>query len=212
MVFIVLSGFFAIMAVRGALNPLGEKRFDSFFWMMLLFAVGAAILPLRQALFEAKMEAAVEKLTHRYGVQVICHSRLGSFFHWNKLGYVKRGENAIHLRPDMCSELRSYIADPDEANKSAIRHYDTVLALHVLTHEAMHVNQEYNEVKADCQAYQRNHKMAQHLGIAPDKAAQSAIVIHRFRRPHHPYYSTQCEPGGGLDEQLIGAVWRGPDN
>lgn len=209
---IVLSAFFAVMAVRGALNPLGEKRFDSFFWVMTVFAVGLAVLPIRQALFEAKLETAVEKLTHRYGVSVICHSRLGSFFHWNKLGYVKLADNAIHLRPDMCSELRRYIADPAEANKTAIRHYDTVLSLHVLTHEAMHVNQEYNEVKADCQAYQRNHKMAVHLGVKPKLAAQSAIVIHRFRRPHHPYYSTQCEPGSALDEKLIGAVWRGPDN
>jgi len=212
MVFMVLSGFFTIMAVRGALNPLGEKRFDSFFWMMLLFAGLAATPPVRQALFEAKMERAVEKITQSYGVQVICHSRLGSFFHWNKLGYVVRGENAIHLRPDMCSELRNYVSDPDAANKAALRHYDTVLALHVLTHEAMHVKREYNEVKADCQAYQRNHKMAEYLGATPRQAAQSAIVIHRFRRQHHPYYSTQCEPGQALDEKLRGAVWRGPDN
>lgn len=212
MIFILLSAFFAIMAVRGALNPLGEKRFDAFFWIMLVCATGFAVLPLRQALFEARLETAVEKLTHRYGVSVICHSRLGSFFHWNKLGYVSVGDNAIHLRPDMCSELRRYISDPAEANKIAIRHYDRVLSLHVLTHEAMHVAQEYNEVKADCQAYQRNHKMAALLGVEEKLAAQSAIVIHRFRREHHPYYSPQCEPGRALDEGLIGAVWRGPEN
>ena len=207
MLFIILSAFFAIMAGRGAFFPIGAKRFDSFFWVMTLLAVGMAIWPLRQAMFEAHLETAVEKLTHRYGVEVVCHSRLGSFFTWSKLGYVEIADNAIHLRPDMCSGLRRYISDPVKANETAIGNYDIVLSLHVLTHEAMHVNQEYNEVKADCQAYQRNHKMAELLGVKPQLAAQSAIVIHRFRRPHHPYYSTACEPGQDLDEGLAGAVW-----
>ena len=125
---------------------------------------------------------------------------------------MRRGDYEINLRPDICRHLRHYISDPNEANKQALRDYDRVMALHVLTHEAMHINQEYDEVKADCQAYQRNHKMAEHLGVAPRLAAQSAIVIHRFRAPRHPYYSNQCEPDRALDEKLAGAVWHGPDN
>ena len=211
MVFIFLSAVFVFLAVHHALYPPGDKRFDSAFFIFLLVAAIIAIFPLRQYFFEAKLVAAVEKLTHRYGVAVTCQSRLGSFFHYNKLGYVRRGDYEINLRPDMCSHLRSYIGDPNDANKQALRDYDRVMALHVLTHEAMHINQEYDEVKADCQAYQRNHKMAEHLGVTARVAAQSAIVIHRFRSDRHPYYSNQCEPGRALDEKLAGAVWRGPD-
>ena len=164
-------------------------------------------------MFEKKLEQATERFTKFYGVNVICQSRFGSFFHWNKLGFVVMGSAEINLRPDVCSGLASYLRDPATANKAAISDYDnSVMPLHVLTHEAMHVKHEYNEVKADCQAYQRNHKMAEYLGATPRQAAQSAIVIHRFRRQHHPYYSTQCEPGQALDEKLRGAVWRGPDN
>lgn len=212
LVFFVFSALFACLAINNALDPMDEKRFDPAFFVFLTIAVVLAFFPVRQYSFERKLEMAVEQLTHRYGVSVTCQSRLGSLFHRNKLGYVRTDDYEIRLRPDICSTLRSYIANPEQANRQAIADYDAVLALHVLTHEAMHINQEYDEVKADCQAYQRNHKMAEHLGVAAKSAAQSAIVIHRFRNTQHPYYSKQCEPMRALDEKLAGAVWLAPDN
>lgn len=211
MIFLVLSAFLAFLSLYHAAYPPGGKRFDSAFFICLLLACGLTVFPLRQYFFEVKLAAAVEKLTHRYGVAVSCRSRLGILFHSNKLGYVRRGKHEIKLRPDICSHLRRYINDPREANKKAIGDYEHVMALHVLTHEAMHINQEYDEMRADCQAFQRNHKMAEYLGVAPPLAAQSAILIHRFRNMHHPYYSAQCEPGRALDEKLRDAIWRGPD-
>ena len=210
MVLLFLSFLLVCLALHHACYPIAEKRFDSAFFMLLAFALIAAVFPTRQFLLERKLAMAVEELTHRYGVTVTCQSLLGSFFHYNKLGYVQTGKHEIRLRPDICRHLRRYMRDHDDANRQALRDYDRVMALHVLTHEAMHINQEYDEVKADCQAYQRNHKMAAHLGVAPARAAQSAILIHRLRHQHHPYYSAHCEPGQALDEKLTGAVWHGP--
>ena len=90
------------LAAHHAVYAPGDKRFDSAFFMFLLVAIILAIFPVRQFFFEAKLVAAVEKLTHRYGVAVSCQSRLGGFFHYYKLGYMRRGDYEINLRPDMC--------------------------------------------------------------------------------------------------------------
>ena len=75
MVFIFLSAVFVFLAVHHALYPPGDKRFDSAFFTFLLVAAIIAIFPLRQYFFEAKSVAAVEKLTHRYGVAVTAVNR-----------------------------------------------------------------------------------------------------------------------------------------
>lgn len=210
MILLFLSFLLACLALHHACHPISARRFDSAFFMLLILALIIAAFPTRQFLFERKLAVAVEKLTRRDGVSVTCQSLLGSFFHYNKLGYVQRGKHEIRLRPDICKYLRRYMGDAHAVNKRAVKDYDGLMAVHVLTHEAMHINQEYDEVKADCQAYQRNHKMAEYLGVAPRRAAQSAILIHRLRNQHHPYYSSHCEPGRALDEKLRGAVWHGP--
>ena len=76
-----------------------------------------------------------------------------------------------------------------------------------MTHETMHVDEIYDEIRADCRAFQLNHKMAELLGVETRLATQSAIVAHRFRSKRHPYYSPHCEPGGALDEKIPAAVW-----
>ena len=188
--------------------PKGHWRFGRTFFLSLLSAGILAYFPIQQYMFEKKLEKATERFTKFYGVNVICQSRFGSFFHWNKLGFVVMGSAEINLRPDVCSGLASYLRDPATANKAAISDYDnSVMPLHVLTHEAMHVMGVYDEVETDCKAFQRNHRMAELLGVETGLARQSAIVIHRFRSPRHPYYSPQCEPGTPMDDRLADAVW-----
>jgi len=73
----------------------------------------------------------------------------------------------------------------------------------------MHAAGEFNEELADCQAFQRNHRVAMLLGVPNELAAKNAIDIHRTRSNRHPYYSSRCEPGKDLDEKLYDAVWLG---
>ena len=78
----------------------------------------------------------------------------------------------------------------------------------MLTHEAMHIAGEFNEQRADCGAFQRNHVTASLLGVPTAVATRNAIDVHRKRPTHNPkYYSVECRPGGDLDERLPGAVW-----
>ena len=199
--------FFLYMALKGILNPFGESRFDSYVAMMLIFATICAGIPLRHAMFEWKLAAAAEKLIARDNIAVTCLSRFGGLWHWNAAGYVYRGSQEINLQGYVCEDLRDYLWDPGKANAQAINDTKLVFALHVMTHETMHVDDIYDEIRADCRAFQLNHKMAELLGVETRLAAQSAIVAHRFRSKRHPYYSPHCEPGGALDEKIPAAVW-----
>lgn len=200
------------MALKGALHPMGPRRFDSYFFSMLLVAALIAAIPIRQEIYERKLAQAAGALIHNQFVGVTCLSRFGGIWNWNALGYVYRGSTQIYMQQRTCSDLRDYLSDPSEANQNIMNDYRTPLALHVLTHEAMHVAGIYDEQEADCSAFQRNHKMAELLGVPRHIAGRSAIVLHRMRPDNPGYYAADCEPGMARDEQLEGAVWLGPDS
>lgn len=202
---ILLSLIFIGLAIFGVIRGQPGERFDAYFWVMLVLAGVALILPIRHQLFEYELELAVEKLLDKDKVKVSCNSYFDSLFHLGAAGFVYRGEDIINLEVRTCSAMRDYLDDPAGANGAAL------YALHVLTHEAMHVAGEYVEITADCQAFQRNHRTAMHLGVPGNVAVFNARTIHRTRSPRHPYYSAECEPGGALDEQLPDAIWSGPN-
>lgn len=200
------------MAVKGLLRPVGQKRVDAFFLAMLVLTGLFAVIPARQAHFEYRLARGVEALTGYDGVTVTCLSYFGGIFHYRAAGFMRWGTGDISLQPDICSDLRAYLDDPEEAVQNATRDRDPLFALHVLTHEAMHVAGVKDEQKTDCSAHQRNHRMALLLDVPKLDAVRSAIFIHRTRSPYHKgYYSEHCEPGRGLDENLPDAVWHGPD-
>lgn len=207
MLLTLASLFFIYMAIKGIIHPFGDSRFDSYVVMMLIFATLCAGYPLRHALFEWKLANAAGQLIARDNVSVECLSRFGGIFHWRAAGYVYRGSNKINMQGYICEDLRDYLWDPNAANSSATTDLDPIFALHVLTHETMHVDEIYDEKHADCRAFQLNHKMADLLGVDAQTSRQTAIVMHRLRPKNHPYYNAQCEPGTRYDEQIPGAVW-----
>ncbi|MEM1082164.1 MAG: hypothetical protein AAGH65_11330 [Pseudomonadota bacterium] len=178
------------------------NRIDVYFFIVLSLAVLTASVPIRHELFERQLGSSVERLLSMSSVVVDCNSYIDGWFYFNLAGFVYRGSSVIHLEVTTCKDLKRYLADPESADRSAL------FALHVLTHEAMHVAGEFNEVVADCQAFQRNHKMAEQLGIQRPLAATHAQQIHRTRSSRHPYYSSDCEPNRRLDERLPDAVWQ----
>lgn len=210
MLFTAISMFFLFMAVKGALHPMGPNRFDSYFFMMLLVAIIVGAIPLRQHFYEEKLAKAAGELINNQFVGVTCLSRFGGIWNWNAAGFVKMGGTEIYLQQSTCNDLRDYLSDPADANKNMVKDYRAAFGLHVLTHEAMHVAGIYNEQEADCAAFQRNHRMAQLLGVPRNISGQSAIVLHRFRPQTRGYYAADCEPGQARDEKLPDAVWRGP--
>ena len=200
-ILIILSVVFLGLAIKSLFGETMGNRFDAYFFFMLTLSVLAAILPIRHTLFEYKLANAAEELIAHPDIDVHCQSYFDNLYNLGWAGFVTRGTAKITLDVRTCNDLKEYLDHPARAN-----HYE-LYSLHVLTHETMHVAGEYNEIKADCQAFQRNHRTAKILGVPEGIANQNAITIHRYRSPRGRYYSTDCRPGGSLDEKLADAVW-----
>jgi hypothetical protein len=87
-----------------------------------------------------------------------------------------------------------------------------VVAVHVLTHEAMHLAGVVDEAAAECAAVQRDAHTARLLGAAPADAAALATSYWQRVYPHMPdgYRSGDCRPGGAMDEGRDDAPWLAP--
>jgi len=113
-------------------------------------------------------------------------------------------EHATLIKREQCGELRSYM------HKHG-RHpsLDEVIAVHVLTHESMHMRGETREAVAECEAVQRDYQTAQLLGASPAVARQLAVTYWRDVYPDMPsdYVTADCRAGGSRDEHLPTSPW-----
>ncbi len=107
----------------------------------------------------------------------------------------------IEFKATWCGHMRDYIDDPEKASG------EVLWALHVFTHEVMHIRGERNEKTTDCQAYQRNFMMSERLGVPADIAQRHAAEIYANRSRHRDYFSQECRRGGRLDEGLPFPPW-----
>jgi hypothetical protein len=84
-----------------------------------------------------------------------------------------------------------------------------VVAVHILTHEAMHLSGLLGEAAAESAAVQRDAHTARPAGAA---AAALAAAHWRNVYPLMPdgYRSPDCRAGGPLDERLADAPWLAP--
>ncbi|WP_143448676.1 hypothetical protein [Kineosporia sp. A_224] len=82
-------------------------------------------------------------------------------------------------------------------------------AVHVLTHEAMHLGGRVDEGQAECAAVQRDAATARMLGADDVQARRLArtywLVVHPT--VPEPYRTSGCAAGQGLDEHLADAPW-----
>lgn len=112
-------------------------------------------------------------------------------------GYVyDDGSSAAHLRRGVCHDLWDY-ARGGQADPSR----DQIIAVHVVAHEATHINGIFSEAVAECEAVQSNHLVAQALGATP---AQARELQRRYYAEIYPdqsdeYFSRACGEGGDLD-------------
>ncbi|MBN2176939.1 MAG: hypothetical protein JW722_04695 [Demequinaceae bacterium] len=112
-------------------------------------------------------------------------------------GYVYfDGTNVAHLRRQVCHNLWDY-AHGGQANPTE----DQILAVHVVGHEAMHINGIRTESVAECTAVQLNHLIAEELGATPEEARelQRRYFEDLYPRQRSNYISSECREGGDLD-------------
>jgi len=129
-----------------------------------------------------------------------------------ELGYVSWGRDGVPehqtlVKHAQCGDLADYLGGGKDTPSE-----DEVVAVHVLTHEAMHMAGETGEAAAECQAVQRDARTAERLGATPAQARRLAETYYAAVFPRMPdeYRSEDCVPGGRLDEGLPTAPWAAP--
>ncbi|HET7483735.1 MAG TPA: hypothetical protein VFK89_12840 [Actinomycetota bacterium] len=127
-----------------------------------------------------------------------------------ELGYVAFRPDGVPehhtlIKRRQCSDLASYLHS-DMSNPTM----EQVVAVHTLTHEAVHMSGETDEAKTECFAVQRDAEMARLLGAPDAGAARLAddYWISIYPRMPDPYRSSQCTPGGPLDVHSPFSPWR----
>ena len=143
-------------------------------------------------------------------VRVDCQTLTGSSLDLGaELGYVRWGpdgypEPKTVIKHRQCNDLQSYL-DSGKRHPSAAE----VLAVHVLTHESMHMAGTTSEAVAECYAIQHDAEMARIMGASPAAAHALAVQYWRTVYPYMPpdYVASGCGPGGSLDLHLPDAPW-----
>ena len=127
----------------------------------------------------------------------------------SELGYVRydavgRPEHQTLIKHGPCRALNAYRRSDKHRPTD-----DEVVAVHVLTHEAMHMRGLTDEAGAECAAVQRDELTAKLLGADDAEARALARRYWLLDYPQMPddYRSGDCKPGGAMDEHLVSAPW-----
>ena len=214
----MVSVGFAVAAV-GVLGHWSTRRRDSLgrpralpVWsvsLLTVFALASAVPGVQRRLEEGRLSRAASRLVgHR--VSVHCQSTAAALVDaGNELGFVPYDSDGVPLprttlKRDPCKQLRHYLGGSRD-NPSR----DEVIAVHVLTHESMHMRGETSEAVAECEAVQYDQAMAAALGATPRQARRLAVRYWITVYPDMPegYFSADCRPEGTLDEHLPNAPW-----
>jgi hypothetical protein len=156
-----------------------------------LVAMAPWVLRMR---LEDRLGAAAAGISGR-PVQVQCQSFAAAFFDPTaNLGYVPftASGDAIPrtlIKRNQCRDLARYLRSDKETPT-----HEQVVAVHVLTHESMHMAGVTNEAEAECLAVQHNAEMAERLGASPIAARELALSYWRNVYPRMPdeYRSSEC--------------------
>jgi len=177
--------------------------------LLAVVALVAGVPVFRHARVEARLATAASAITgHRVVVRCETLSQAWLDSH-AELGYVRfdvdgRPEPLATLTAQACGDLSAWLGSP-----RADAPLDRIVAVHVLTHEAMHLTGQLDEARAECAAVQRDARTARLLGATAEQAHELALRYWQevYPRLADDYRSVACSPGGALDEHLSDAPW-----
>jgi hypothetical protein len=163
--------------------------------LCLAVALGCAVPLVLHAQLEARLERAASRVAG-VPVQVHCQT-IGEAFvdAGTELGYVRWGpdgvpEHSTLIKSAVCADLRSWLG-----SSKAEPSLDQVVAVHVLTHEVMHMTGITSESLAECEAMRRDAQTAVALGASP---AEAVALAGRYRSEVYPRmpdeYRGDCLP------------------
>ena len=214
--------FIGILALLGAAamaarwwikryDALGRERsFPTISVVLLVLVAGGAITPeFLRARLEHRLSAAASKVVG-VPVEVQCQSFGQQFLDAGaEGGYVAflpdgTPEHKTMIKRDFCRALSAYLrSDKSEPTSEQIQ------AVHILTHESIHMSGETSESRTECLAVQRDAEMARLLGASDVEARALARTYWTSFYPMQSdeYRSKECERKGRLDANLPDPPW-----
>ena len=208
---LVAAAALAVRCMSARTDSLGRPRPFPYISVVALVVLGCASLApfVLRVRLERRLASAASELLGT-SVDVRCQSFGGAFTDvGNDLGYVVFGadgrpEQWTLIKRDQCADLSDYLGS-DKQHPTL----DQITAVHVLTHEAIHMTGVKNEAETECLAMQRDAAMAELLGATPEAAGDLAIAYWRDVYPQMPaaYRSEECAPGKALDAGRPDAPW-----
>lgn len=139
-----------------------------------------------------------------------CQRMLATFtrggLEWGYVAYDADGtpDSVAWLSYDACRHLKDwYYSDKTRPT------LDQITALHVIPHEAAHLNGEKGEAVAECFAVQNVEETARFLGASPQHAASAAAIYWEAAYTTQPdqYRSPDCREDGPLDLTPGDGAW-----
>jgi len=184
---LVGAGFLGARWTLNRYDALGRRRaFPGVAVGALVVVAVVALIPVFvRVRLEARLADAASAIV---GSRVSVHCQaFGEAFvdAGQELGYVRFTSDGLPeqktlIKRQQCRDLRSYLRDPSEVTR------DHVVAVHTLTHEAIHMSGVANEAETECLAVQRNAETAMHLGAAREDAQQLAVYYWENVYPSMP--------------------------
>jgi hypothetical protein len=181
---------------------------------VLSLAVILAWPPVHTWYFEGFLARRATELADNHPAKVHCNTLFDTMLDPEMLaaGHANPKTGQIVLQKPWCSTLMSYLRHPGRASEQELESLD------MITHESMHVRGELNEAITECEAVQRNYRVAKLLGVPDGVAKRNALdyynIIYQRRREigglQGIYYSDQCAPGKSMDEHLSDSTWATP--
>jgi len=176
---------------------------------LVVLAVAAGTPQLLRARLEHRLQTVATTLVGK-PVDVRCQSFGQSMVDAGmELGWVPYDPSGTPLpetliKREPCADLADYLSS-DRRSPSR----DQVVAVHVLTHESMHMAGVVDEARTECAAVQRDAWTARLLGASDQQAQRLAAQYWREVYPtlHDSYRSGGCGPAGALDEGRVDAPW-----
>ncbi|WP_203757748.1 hypothetical protein [Cellulomonas chitinilytica] len=151
--------------------------------LCLAIVLGCAVPLVVHARLEHRLERAASTVAGE-PVRVHCQTVGEAFVDvGSELGYVRWGEDGVPerstlIKSHVCGDLRAWLG-----SSKAHPTLDQVVAVHVLTHEVMHMTGTTDEALAECAAMGRDAETAIALGASQDEAA---ALAQRYRTEVYP--------------------------